>query len=643
MKKKVISIILVILMLGANLVSYAQAENGDTASLTSYEELFEKDKIIDIYIDIAEKDLQDIYAYPKNEEYHSADITVNGIKVENAGIRTKGNMTLSSVASSDSDRYSFRIKFNKYVKGQKLLGLDELCLNNCYSDPSYMREYLHYEMVREMGMEVSETAFCNVYINGELYGFYLAVEALDESFVETTYGENGNLYKMEEGASLVYKEDENYTYSDLKSGPDKDLTSFKEFVKNLNDVQSGEKGNIESFLDVDSALIYIAANTVLCNYDSYNNSMKHNYYLYENEAGIFSVIPWDMNMSFGGRESNTDVGIDTPLVSGTMEDSPLISKLLAVDEYKEKYYGYIKEMMAWLEKLEDRVAELKAQIKPYVESDPSAFYTIEEFERATTLQTTAEETTKNETEGSSTENKENRRGGGFGNGKSIINVALERLENLKAQFDGTAEKSTLSGQTGGGFGGGFPGGFGGGVPGGNFDGQMPEFDGQMPEFNGEDRPARPENFNLGEFKPQDGNRPEDGFGDMFGRPSKNNPSQENSVIRVHVDGHILTFDTNPVIENDTTLVGFRSILEELGATVEWNEETRTVTAVKDDIEIILTIGSNVAYVNGESVELLAAPAIMENSTMIPVRFISEQLGMKVAWNGDTKLITITSK
>ncbi len=77
--------------------------------------------------------------------------------------------------------------------------------------------------------------------------------------------------------------------------------------------------------------------------------------------------------------------------------------------------------------------------------------------------------------------------------------------------------------------------------------------------------------------------------------------------------------------------------------MEWNEETRTVTAVKDDIEIVLTIDSNVAYVNGESVELLAAPAIMENSTMIPVRFISEQLGMKVAWNGDTKLITITSK
>ena len=629
MKKKAISIILVALMLATNLISHATADNSSTTALTSYEDLFKKDEIIDIYIDIAESDLQDIYAYPKNEEYHRADITVNGIKVENAGIRTKGNMTLSSVASSDSDRYSFRIKFNKYVKGQKLLGLDELCLNNCYSDPSYMREYLHYEMVREMGMEVSKTAFCNVYINGELYGFYLAIEALDESFVKTTYNENGNLYKMEEGASLVYKEDENYTYADLKSGPDKDLTSFKEFVKNLNDVPDGEKGNIESFLDIDSALIYIAANTVLCNYDSYNNSMKHNYYLYENEAGIFSVIPWDMNMSFGGRESNTDIGIDTPLVSGSMEASPLISKLLAVDEYKERYYNYIEKMMGWLEKFESRVTELKSIIKPYVEKDPSAFYTIDEFERATTLQTATAEDSNNKTEQTITEGKDKRPGGSFGNGKSIINVALERLENLKAQFEGTAEKSTLSNQSGGGFGGGFPG-------------------GKMPDFNGKERPEMPGNFkpdNLDpeEVRPENGKRPDGGFGNMNGRPSKNNQNQANATVRVHVDGHILAFETNPVIENGTTLVDFRSILEELGATVEWDEVTRTVTAAKDDIKIVLTIDSDVAYVNGESVTLLAAPAIIEDSTMIPVRFISEQFGMKVTWYGDTKLITVTSK
>ena len=236
--------------------------------------------------------MTDIRNYPKNEEYHSADITVDGIKVENAGIRTKGNMTLNSVANSDSDRYSYRIKFNKYVKGNKLLGLDELCLNNGYSDPSYMREYLHYEVLRSLGMNVPETVFARVYINGEYAGLYLAVEGIDDTFLEGNFGEtykDGNLYKMDEGSTLEYKENEDYSYADLKSGDDENLDDFKKFVKELNDMTDGEKGDIEDILDVDSALKYIASNTVLCNYDSYNGNMHHNYYLYEDENGVFTV------------------------------------------------------------------------------------------------------------------------------------------------------------------------------------------------------------------------------------------------------------------------------------------------------------------------------------------------------------------
>ena len=636
MKKRLFLMITAMALLFPNMSGGAAAEaSGD---LTSYEEMFQKDNVINVNIKIRKEDLQDIYTYPKNEEYHSADITVEGITVENAGIRTKGNMTLSSVANSDSDRYSFRIKFNKYVKGQKLLGLDDMCLNNGYSDASYMREYLHYEMLREMGMKVPETAFCNVSVNDELYGFYLAVEALEDSFLERSYGEgqNGNLYKMEEGAALTYREDESYSYANLKSGDDTDLAGFKEFVKKLNEIPDGEKGNIESFLNVDSALIYIAANTVLCNYDSYNNSMKHNYYLYEDESGIFCVIPWDLNMSFGGRESDTNIGIDTPLVSGTMEDSPLISKLLAVAEYKEKYYGYIQEMMNWLENLETRVNELKTIIKPYVENDPSAFYTVEEFEKATTL---SEEAAAQPSE---TENPNDKRsfGGGFGNGKSILNLMTDRLENLKAQFAGTAEKSTLSEQAGvqGMFGGGFPGGFGG------ENGMQPP--GDFVPANAE----TPESLNPGNVEIPGGGTPEHMFNGSGNRmePGGHNPfgaslEQADAVIRVHVDGHIITFDTDPVLQNDTTLVGFRAILEALGAEAAWDEATQTAAAVKGNTSIVLTIDSDTAYVNDVAYTLPAAPVIIDGASMVPVRFVSEELGMKVTWDGDTKLITITSK
>ena len=595
---------------------------------TSYTEIFEKDKVIDVKIDIAAADLEDMRNYPQNEEYHVADITVDGVTVENAGIRTKGNMTLNSVAGSDSERYSYRIKFNKYVKGNKLLGLDELCLNNGYSDASYMREYLHYEILRSLGMNVPETAFCNVYINGEYAGFYLAVEGMDDTFLKDNFGENykdGSFYKMDEGASLEYRQDENYSYADLKSGDDADLTEFKKFVKALNDTETGEKGDIESFLDVDSALKYIASNTVLCNYDSYSGNRHHNYYLYKNSDGVFTVVPWDFNMSFGGfNGSNSEVGIDTPFISGSLDTLPLINKLLSVDEYKEKYYGYIKQIMNTLESFEDRVSELKEIISPYVKNDTTAFYTYDEFDSATKAGT--------ETDTSSGATADKGRGKQFGSGLSVIDCVKERLENLNKQFSGEASKTTEVSQNGKG------GGRGDGMmqkPGRNNNGNEPP---QMPggDSSGNEPPQMPGGDSSGNEPPQFGGN----------RKNQSQPfggSENNSVIRVHVNGHILSFDCDPYIENDSTLVGFRSVTEALGASVEWDEKTKTVTAVRGDTVISLTADSNEAYVNGKRYELAAAPEITNDSLMIPVRFISEQLGMKVAWDADTKLITITSK
>lgn len=614
----------------ANEPADGSAESGGK----TYEDFFVKDNIIDINIEIRDEDLLDMYDYAVNEEYHSADITIDGVKVENAGIRTKGNMTLTSVASSDSDRYSFRIKFNKYVKGQTFLGLDELCLNNCYSDATYMREYLHYELLEELGMNVPMRSYCNVYINGELFGFYLAVEGLDDTFLEREFGkdyENGNLYKMDMGSTLEYREDETYTYADHKLGADTDLAEFKSFVKKLNSITDGEKGDTESFLNVESALKYIASNTVLCNYDSYNGNNHHNFYLYEDEQGVFTVIPWDFNMSFGGfNGSNSTVGIDTPIISGSLETLPLIGKLLSIDDYKEQYYGYIKELMSMLEDFEKRVTELKELIRPYVENDPTAFYTAEEFEISTTLQ--ADEANK---DSSSTEDDSFGRDSAqpFGGTDSIINCIADRLENLNAQFDGTAAKTTETSES-----------FGGGEAGFAPPGDAHQPQGKPPsdmELAPDVQPS--EDGDLRDF-PQE--PPQDADFSGFpggGAPHDQQSAQPSTAIRVHIDGHIVTFDTDPLIENDTTLVGFRAVLEALGAEVTWDDASESVTAVKDDIVIVLTVGSDTAYVNGEAYTLLAAPVIVDDSVLVPVRFLAERFGLEVSWNGETRLITVSSK
>ncbi len=460
-------------------------------SISGYEGIFEKDKVIDIKVEIAAEDWKSILADPMAEEYKSAKVTVDGTTVENAGFRTKGNLTLRSVAGSESERYSFRIKFDKYVDGQSLLGLDELVVNNMYSDASYMREYLSYEALEEIGEAVPQAVFANIYINDELYGFYLCVEAIDDSFLERSFGSSdGSLYKQEQGSTLQYVEGSNYDASELKIGEDESKADLKNFIKLLNEMPEGEKGDIESVLDVDSALRYIAGNTVLGNYDSYSGNMAQNYYLY-GQNGKFTVLPWDFNMSingFGGGGAAATIPIDEPVMGVNMEELPLIDKLLAVEEYKERYHGYVNELLEYLEGFEARVKALGDTIRPYVEADPSKFVTMEQFEASIKYSEAAEVAEAasssgqpqgipaqggappsdgpgngEKPEGERPQPQEGRTGGMrggpggnmgmMGNSSSIINFIRDRVENITKQLNGelpTTGNTTMN-NPGGGF------------------------------------------------------------------------------------------------------------------------------------------------------------------------------------------------
>ena len=115
MKRKAISFILIALILVLNTVCYAAADD-----ITSYEELFGKDEIIDIYIDISESDLQDMYAYPKNEEYHRADITVNGILYGGKFEETYNRITSQIDELVKNDPNSM-YTYEEYIKGIEVL------------------------------------------------------------------------------------------------------------------------------------------------------------------------------------------------------------------------------------------------------------------------------------------------------------------------------------------------------------------------------------------------------------------------------------------------------------------------------------------------------------------------------------------
>ena len=114
-------------------------------------------------------------------------------------------------------------------------------------------------------------------------------------------------------------------------------------------------------------------------------------------------------------------------------------------------------------------------------------------------------------------------------------------------------------------------------------------------------------------------------------------------IAVYLNGEKMSFDADPYIENGTTRVPMRAIFEGLGADVNWDNDKKLVTAEKDGVEIKLTIGEETALVNGAENKLLVPAEIKNSRTMVPLRFVSEALGAKVDWDGETKTITITSE
>lgn len=444
-KTRIVYLCMVILLL-LFVVIYAVLPNVGIETKNSefsYENIvFNSNKVTTVDIEIAEEDWADMLENASAEELKQADITVNGKKVENVAIRTKGNLSLRSVVNSDSDRYSLKIDFDYYDDTQSLYGLNKLNLNNNYSDSTLMREYISYELMEQMGLPTPAHSYMYVTVNGEERGLFLGVEAVDETFLANNYGSNdGFLFKPDgTGSDLKYISDDIKDYTGIGLKTNEGNIEQSKLVEMLDAINNG--GDIEKYIDVDELLRYFAVNTALVNLDSYQGNMKHNYYLYE-QNGVFSIIPWDYNMSFGGfgagggriaggngenqadattnmekpmaqnngqpdqigdggmqqqRGGGVDMGmgmsgnllnnsainfsVTTPVSGTTLEERPLLNALLSNDEYRDKYEGYLEELASTYlteDYVQSITKKLAVLLTTYVEADPTKFSTTEQF------------------------------------------------------------------------------------------------------------------------------------------------------------------------------------------------------------------------------------------------------------------------
>lgn len=544
--------------------AYFLVERADSATDTYAAHIFQEDTVNEINIEIDEADWQDMLENPLEEEYHKANVTINGETVGNVAIRTKGNTSLTSVANSDSDRYSFKLDFDYYDNNGNYYGLKKLCLNNNYSDNSSMREYISYKIMGEMGLDVPECAYSHITVNGEEWGLYLAVEPVDEVFLAEHFADaTGDLYKPEgmggTGADLVYNGDDISAYTGLNLKTNLNSSDGKEILALMQALEDGE--GLEEVLDVEKALKYIAANVALANFDSYLGVTTHNFYLYE-ENGRFTIIPWDMNLAFGGfgggevdiyeptkqgmggfgggdkrkdtqdndavpnAAENTEAQADAnnqpqPPDNADMQggsqpsggkqpqgmpsmgsgEKPLVTTLLENETYRSMYEGYLKEIAEKYftqEYMTELVTKIHDLIAPYVQNDPTAFCTYEEFEQACSTDPTDQ--------------------------YSLVYYAVNMAESIENQLNGGEPTFNTNSMQGGGFG-------GGGMGGPDFGGEKPDFTGgqQGGQMDENERSGQQSGQADGQQNGQQGSPPDFGGGE---KNPPGMPGQDNKSVRL---------------------------------------------------------------------------------------------------------------
>ncbi len=196
----IMAIAVVICILAGVIVGQSDkyAENTNI-SMEYSDKLFGTNEAISVNIKMDEDEWNEMLENSMSEEYYVCDVEICGETFKNVAIRPKGNTSLSSIARDpETDRYSFKLEFGHFMEGQTCFGLDKLILNNNYADATNMKEAIVYDMFNYIGAASSLYNYASVTLNGEYKGVYLALEAVEESFLLRNYGtQNGALYKPE--------------------------------------------------------------------------------------------------------------------------------------------------------------------------------------------------------------------------------------------------------------------------------------------------------------------------------------------------------------------------------------------------------------------------------------------------------------
>ena len=318
--------------------------------------------------------------------YVPATFRLGNVRLTEVGVRFKGNSS-----SHPRQRYkrSFLIKFSKYKKEQRFLGLERISLDNGIQFGSLFSERLITPVLHKLDVKAPRCNYVRLSINGVDRGVYVNVERIDATFLQRNFGdENGALYKVDEGGAggnlgglppnpgpEVLKR---LAFESKSPNASKDAKDVQQLIRLIRETPNDQFEAVmrqtfetDAFLKTTAVMLFSGA------FDQLTGWNAHNYYLYRHpKSQRWHYLPWDLDVGFADKAFGKIPVLEGwnaawPVANGT--DNPLLERIVRNPKLLARYRAFADQILEehfHPNVITGELDKLYAQIKPALATDP---------------------------------------------------------------------------------------------------------------------------------------------------------------------------------------------------------------------------------------------------------------------------------
>ena len=365
------------------MVTLFVAATASTADAQTTDDLFDPGTLNDLRLFMNSRDLQQLRDTVDENTYYQADFEWRGIRVRSVAIRSRGH------ASRNPAKPALKIEFDRYVTGQRFLGLESLMLDNLWQDATLVRESVTMALFARLGQPAPREAYKRLFINDIYQGVYTTVEAIDSDFLSRVFGDGGGYvfeYQWQDPFAGEFPGDSLDSYK-LRFKPEthelEDDTSLYSPLSDLflevNQPASATwRESVERYLDVPGFLTHVAIETFVSELDGLLGFWAmNNFYVYRPTGSTrHYFLPWDRDRSFQEIESSIMLRADENVIFRRLLEHP---DLRAFYLHALETCAGVASQNGWLEQEIVTRADL---IRDAAYADNRKGHTNEEFEEA---------------------------------------------------------------------------------------------------------------------------------------------------------------------------------------------------------------------------------------------------------------------